>query len=385
MITIQNADAALKDYYLEAFTAQLNDDISPFFSAIEKNTDNVYGKDVKLAVVRGDAGGIVAGSEDGDLPGPHKNRYLNITAPLKNIYGTIEISDKAMRASRESVGAFVNLVNAEMEGLVASARENFARMLFGDGTAKLCKITQKISAYEYRVDYVKPYFVGIQVDVYKNNNLVSNGYGLEITGIDMVENSIKLNKDLGENWQNSAVYVHDSKDNEITGLDALFSKSDLYGVSKTDEPYLIPQTFDSEGLSLSALCNVIDYMEENYNSKINLILCSYKTRKKIASLDEVNRRVINTIDSHTGYGNVTINNIPVYADKHCPEGKIYFLNTDDFALYQLCDWEWLEDEDGKILKQVPGKAAYTATLVKYAELVCRKPCGQAIFTDFTID
>lgn len=38
---------------------------------------------------------------------------------------------------------------------------------------------------------------------------------------------------------------------------------------------------------------------------------------------------------------------------------------------------WLEDEDGRILKQVPGKAAYTATLVKYAELVCKKPCGQA--------
>lgn len=38
----------------------------------------------------------------------------------------------------------------------------------------------------------------------------------------------------------------------------------------------------------------------------------------------------------------------------------------------------MEDEDGKILKQVPGKASYCATLVKYAELVCRKPCGQAV-------
>lgn len=39
---------------------------------------------------------------------------------------------------------------------------------------------------------------------------------------------------------------------------------------------------------------------------------------------------------------------------------------------------WLEDEDGKILKQVPGKASYSATLVKYAELICKKPCAQAI-------
>lgn len=32
------------------------------------------------------------------------------------------------------------------------------------------------------------------------------------------------------------------------------------------------------------------------------------------------------------------------------------------------------------MKQVPGKAAYSATLVKYAELVCSKPCAQAMLT-----
>ena len=60
--------AALKDYYLEAVTAQLNDNVSPFFSAIEKNSANVTGKDVKLTVLRGYAGGIVSGEEDDDLP-----------------------------------------------------------------------------------------------------------------------------------------------------------------------------------------------------------------------------------------------------------------------------------------------------------------------------
>ncbi|MDE6690379.1 MAG: hypothetical protein K2K04_00255, partial [Clostridia bacterium] len=64
--------------------------------------------------------------------------------------------------------------------------------------------------------------------------------------------------------------------------------------------------------------------------------------------------------------------------------RIYFINTDDFVLNQLCDWAWLEDEGGRILKQVAGKAAYSATLVKYAELVCKKPCGQgAIILDKT--
>ena len=37
---------------------------------------------------------------------------------------------------------------------------------------------------------------------------------------------------------------------------------------------------------------------------------------------------------------------------------------------------WLEGEDGKVLKQVAGKPVYTATLVKYAELLCYRPCGR---------
>ncbi len=136
---------------------------------------------------------------------------------------------------------------------------------------------------------------------------------------------------------------------------------------------------DAEGtLTEEMLTDMLDYVEESCNSKINMIICSYKTRKKIAALIANDRRVVNTTDVRTGFGTIAVNDVPVYADKYCPDDRILFLNTDDFSLNQLCDWEWLEDESGKILKQMAGKAAYTATLVKYAELICKKPCGQAM-------
>ena len=384
MITIQNADAALKDYYLDAVSAQLNEGISPFFTAIEKGTDNVYGKDVKLSIVRGHTGNILAGDEDGDLPDPYKNRYINITVPLKNIYGTIEISDKALRASRDSSGAFVNLLNAEMEGLVLSAKQNFQRMLFSDGTGLLCKVKEKITDNEYVVDRVKQYFIGMQVDFYTEYNvLVQSAKGLYITDINMKGSTITLSKDISDTIIGGGAYVHASRNNELTGLGMIFNTDVVYGYDKTEDKFFAPHEVNAKGvLTEQMLSDVIDHMEENYNSKINYILCSYSTKRKIASLIDANRRVVNSIDARTGYGAVTVNDIPVYADKYCPEDRIYFLNSNDFALYQLCDWEWLEDEDGKILKQVPGKAAYSATLVKYAELVCRKPCGQAMIYNF---
>lgn len=385
MITIENADAALKEYYLDAVASQLNDNLSPFFSAIEKNTDSVSGKDVKLAVIRGFSGNVIAGAEDGDLPGPYKNRYANIVAPLKNIYGTIEISDKAMRASRESAGAFVNLINAEMEGLISSGKQNFRRMLFGDGTGLLCKIDSSVSANTYKVDEAKDYFAGMQVDIYtQSDELAQNCNGVYITAVDLAQGNITISVDASETIVGGKVYVHGSKDGEITGLKAIFDSTTLYGFEKSKDAYFAPYVKDCGGeLNETMLSDVLDYMEEHFNSKINIILCSYATRKKIASLVDANRRVVNTIDVRTGYGVVTVNDVPVYVDKYCPDDRIIFLNSEDFALCQLCDWEWLEDEDGKILKQVPGKAAYSATLVKYAELICRKPCGQAMLKNFT--
>ena len=62
---------------------------------------------------------------------------------------------------------------------------------------------------------------------------------------------------------------------------------------------------------------------------------------------------------------------------------MYLLNTDDFALHQLCDWQWIEGEDGKILRQSSSKPTFTATLVKYAELLCYRPAGQAMLTEVT--
>lgn len=380
MLTLENADKALKDYYLDAVNAQLNDAISPFFAAIEKNAENVYGKDVKIAVTKGNTGSILAGGEDADLPDPYKNRYLEISLPLKNLYGRIEISDKALRASRDVSGAFVNLLDAEMDGLVASAKQNFSRMLFGDGSGALCKILSVADDVTFNVDKVHGYFVGMRVDAYPASTPVMNdSFGLVIKSVDVANKRVTVDRAVDEPLAGGYIYPCGSKNNELTGLGAIFDCATLYGYNKTEEPYFAPYVKTAGGaLTEEHLTDVLDYMEEEFSSKINMIICSYKTRKKIAALIADNKRVFNTIDANTGVGAVTVNGIPVYADKYCGDDKVLFLNTNDFCLAQLCDWEWLEDDGGRILTRVAGKPAFGATIVKYAELVCKKPCGQAM-------
>ena len=68
---------------------------------------------------------------------------------------------------------------------------------------------------------------------------------------------------------------------------------------------------------------------------------------------------------------------PIVPTNQLKADECYFLNTDDFAFYELGDWKWLEDESGRVLRASSTKPSYSATLVKYTELVCQKPNGVA--------
>jgi hypothetical protein len=62
---------------------------------------------------------------------------------------------------------------------------------------------------------------------------------------------------------------------------------------------------------------------------------------------------------------------------------MYALNSDSWNMYELCDWTWISGDDGSILKQIDGKAGYSATLVKYADLICSKPFIQGKVTNYS--
>ena len=141
MVTLQTADNALKEVYLGVVTDQLNTSINPLLAKINQTTSDVWGKEIRKLAPYGINGGIGAGDEDGSLPSAAGNNYAQFVLELKNLYGKIEISDKAIRASQNSAGAFVNLLNAEMEGLIKASSFNFGRMLYGDGTGILANIS----------------------------------------------------------------------------------------------------------------------------------------------------------------------------------------------------------------------------------------------------
>ena len=384
MITLSTADNALKTFYLDAVTESLDCKANPLLAKIQRSTSDVVGKDVKKLVKYGVNGGISAGTETGALPVSGEADSLTFTASLKNLYGTIEISDKALRASANDEGAFVNLLNDEMKSLIKSASYNFGRMLYGDGTGNLATLVGKIDG-KYMVTSVAGIVEGMLVDfITYEGQVLSNVVAAKVTSVDRANNMIEVEtkEEITDVGDYTGVYIQGSYQKEITGLKAIFENENLYGVDRTKYGALKPyDKVDVGEISENVIQTAIDEIEENSGSQINFIVCSWGVRRALVEYYKQYKTMMPSMEIEGGFKALSFNGIPVVADRFCPEGTMYLLNTDDFKLHQLCDWKWLEGEDGKILKQIPGKPVYTATLVKYAELMCERPNGQGRLTN----
>ncbi len=389
MVTLQTADNALKEVYLGVVSEQLNTSINPLLARINQTTSDVWGKEIRKLAPYGINGGIGAGDEDGSLPSAAGNNYAQFVLELKNLYGKIEISDKAVRASQNSAGAFVNLLNAEMEGLIKASSFNFGRMLYGDGTGLLATIYDNTSN-TVTVDRVTNLIEGMVVDIVKaaDGSVYSNGKALRITSIDRANKVVTLNTTLTTDALSDGTYalcVQGSYGKEITGLSAIFNREgSLYGLNRSAYSWMTPYMKDiSNGGDFVNISDItmqaaIDELEETADSKVDFIVCSAGVKRNYQEYFTSYRTNVDIMELNGGYKAISYNGIPLVSDKFVKPNTMYLLNTKEFNLHQLCDWQWLEGEDGKVIKQTQNKPTYTATLVKYADIICDQPSGQAM-------
>lgn len=381
MVSLQSADNALKSVYLGVVANQLNDKANPLLAKFKQTTNDVWGKEIRKLAPFGINGGIGAGTETGPLPAAAEHKYVQFVTDLKNLYGKIEISDKAMRASSNSAGAFVNLLNSEMESLIKASTFNFGRMLYGDGSGLLATVGEiDATTHEIKLDSVRNIMEGMVLDVYDADGVKDeSASGYRVAYVDRANSAITLQGFAGEIEEDSTLYVQNSKGLEITGLGKIFNQSEtLYGLTRASYKWLSPYTkTDAGAISDSLVQEAIDQMEEQSGSTIDFITCSANVRRLYQDYLSTYRRNIDVMNLEGGHKAISFNGIPLVVDRFVENDAMYLLNSKDFALHQLCDWKWLEGEDGRIIRQNANAATYAATLVKYVDLICDRPNGQA--------
>ena len=158
----------------------------------------------------------------------------------------------------------------------------------------------------------------------------------------------------------------------------------LYGVSREAHPCMRPYIKNNVGaLDEIVMQEAIDRLEMSAGSTVDFIAVSASVKYAYQEYMAQYKRNIDVMELNGGFKTLSYNGIPLVYDRFIEEGTMYLLNTKAFKLHQLCDWQYLETENGKILRQTQGKPTYTATLVKYCDLVCDRPNGQACLKGIT--
>jgi len=384
MIDLNSAQNALKDAYLSAVSNVLNTKTNPLLAKIKQSSNDVYGRQIIKVAPIGINGGIGAGTETGVLPAAKGNTYVQLKTTLKNLYGSLEISDKAVRASATSNGAFVDLLTAEMEGLLNSSKFNLSRMLYGDGTGAVATVESYADGVA-TMNSVKNLIEGMAVDVYTADGSVTANMGIRIKYVDRVNKTVSFTTNPSSMSEGQIFYVQGSKNNEITGLGAIFNtNANIYGLSRNENKWLNPYiSTKSQEIGDNVIQTAIDFLEENSSSNVDFISCGAGVRRAYLQYLACYRRNVDVVELESGHKAISVSGIPMVVDRFVEDDTMYLLDTSKFTLHQLCDWEWIEGEGGNILRQKPGYPAYTATLVKYADLICDQPYRQSISLIFS--
>lgn len=385
--SITTASELLKLDYQDAIRYQLNYEADPLFGMLKRDTSKVQGSEVVLYMRFGRSGGVGWRSGLDDLPTANSRKGKQAKFPTKDLFARLTIQDKLIEASKNNIGAFARALQTEMEELMTDAKDEVSRAVYGDGTGTLGIVTDATSATAPEVDNIGYFAEGMLVDVYSGASLVKGG--LEITKVDYDTSTITFKEAATGMAKDDRIVLAGSDGKAITGLGALFDTNitTIYGLSRTDYPFLNPHSVSVGGdLDLNHIQKGIDAVDVRAGSTTNALVAGHGVRRSYQTLLEESRRIVNTLNLKGGFTALSYTGgkgeIPFIATKYCPAKVLYGLDLNDWGVYQMADFHFM-DRDGSVLHRVSNKPAWEASLVSYTEIACDKPRGQFVLTGIT--
>ena len=381
--TIRTFEKALKENYLPVWKNQLGIEPSALLSKIKKvplKSDKI----VATAPI-GLSGGFGYGAEGQATPAAGNVNFERFETRAKDMYVNICISAKAVRLTG-SGGAMANALETEVKAAYDTAKWNIGRSLFGNGTGKLTTIEGSDNTNTVTVGstaYVKE---GLIVDIYDREE--ENKYDTRrIVSVDRVNKKITFDGNPAP-FAPGFITVQNSYNREITGLGTIFDDNipTIYGVNKTSNPYLKPNSHYAEGEINAKLSNhglitkALRTAKNEKNSNVNMILAgddAFDTY--VTYLRENNMRIEDKSHTISGgfqaikfiFGNRVVD---IVNESFVPAGEMWGIDTDCVELHTQ-EWNFADLQGGGIFNLMEGQSVYRALLANYGDLICTNPGG----------
>lgn len=379
---------ALKIEYLPALRTQFNEKADPLLAQLEGDTKLVNGNQINMAFRYGRTGGLAALATDiSDLPATNARKTLQATFGTKNLVARIMISDKTIKASRNNVAAFANLLEQELSDAKTDAVDDLSRQVYGDGSGKLCTCTVQNGVNDLVVDKVDFLAEGMFVDV-KHSNGTDLVTGREVTKIDDVTNTVTIGGAAVNTLGTDFLVRAGNYNSEITGLDAVYAQTgSIYGKARTDYPWLKAQQIAHNGeIDEVILQTGIDNAQKKAGATINYMSTSLGIARAWQKYQLTFKQNVNFLELKGGWKAMSYTSpdgqIAIRGTKYAPLNKIRLLDLSHWFMPMLADWEFMDD-DGAMMARVAGKTAYEATMVKYCDLVTDLVRGNVEITGVT--
>lgn len=401
-LDLTQASGILKDVYLPVVREQINNKVM-LLNQIEKNTEDVEGKEAKLSLHVSRNSGVGARLEGGTLPTAGNQGYVKETVPLRTQTGRFQITVQAIEAMRSNRGAFERAVESEMKRLVNDEKRNVNRQLFGTSDGVIASATTSTTTTTINLAstttavQLRQLEVGMMIDIGTVAEAEAGtggpAYAVQITAVDSTNKTITVSGSAISTDANDKIMVAGSggdgnEQAELTGLQTIVdSTGTLFNVNPTTYPVWSSYESAVSGAPTESVLEVAhDEVDIRSGEEINLWVVTHGIRRGHAAFLTTQKRFTNTLDLKGGFKALEVaaggRSAAMIVDRDCPSATAFGLNTDRLFKHEQTDWEFM-DEDGEILSRVPNKLAYEGTIYSIFELTTDKRNAHAKLTSVT--
>jgi hypothetical protein len=384
--TLTTVAEALKTYYQGPIIKQLNEKSGPLYAALLKKNRTAVGNLFKFPLQYGRHGGIGARAEDGDLPTPSARKHKMGEASVKNLFARIALTDKLLKSSKDNRMAFVDELTEQMANVTVDANDMIRRNFCNDHSGTMGLVKENTTGVKVVpvVGNIEAFYEGQVVDILTNATTKTVD-AKEIVDVDRVNNTITFADNVTNVLENQKIVLAGNYNLELTGLKEILTPDNtLYGINRANAKWFNPQVFDKStaGGDPSAfdslwMAKALKVVDNRVGETPSFFVCSDGVELAYVNEQNTYKRNPEIMKVDGGYKLISYNGVPITAEKYFMANAMALINLNDFELAQLADWDWL-DADGAILTRIANKAAYEATMALYAELICKRPGGQAL-------
>jgi hypothetical protein len=415
--TLSTVDAILKDDYKE-YLDNLNE-ANFILSQVETRKDTVQGRIARHAVHLGRSSGVGARAEGGTLPTAANQSYATVPVPVRYVYGRIQLSGPTIKQAVTDRGAFIDALDAEMEGIKKDAMKDVNRQLWGtsNGVIAQCGTTTTsatvVLASTTGSTALRQLFFdgGMVVDIGTVAAPTTVASARTITAVDETNKTITISGATVSTTSSHFVFrsgAGGASSNtgqpgdgqiELTGLQTIVDDTAvLHTINPSSQPkwksYVNSNGGTNRSITETLITGSIMKTLTNSGKKPSLLVSAEGVNLAISNLLLSLKRNMEQTSLKGGYAGIQFYSPSVsgkgdeaptalYADFDCPNNRLYGINPEVLTYHQVGDGFQFMDLDGAVMNRKPDVDAYEATLYAYGELACRQRNAHFVIKDIT--